>query len=403
MVKRFVALLIGLLVGVGAAQGTELHFQHAMGGPLGEALEALVARYNSAQDEVVIRSEHVGGYDELLQKTLAQLAAGESPAIVQLDGYHLPRIAASGRLLDLGPRLRGEHRALYDDLFPAFREQITTPGGEVYALPFNNSLFVLYYNPELLERAGVEPPRTYAELQEVAGRITRATGMPAMAFKSSAVILEAAVYSNGGELLGPAGLTLDTPEVAEVVALWNDMIQEGTATVGGSGEQMQQDFATGNVAMFADTVVASRFMRESVPFAFGVAPLPHFGTPVTTVGGASLAIFNTLPEAEQAAAWDFLTWLAEPAQQLEWVRNTNYVPIRRAATETPAFQALMEDNDAVRVAVSELPNARPRPSHPSYPQAEEEIVSALERIFLQGAPIQDTLAALSQETARLFR
>jgi sn-glycerol 3-phosphate transport system substrate-binding protein len=397
-------VVLGLfLTSFACAQPLELSFQHSMSGPLGEAVTAMVEGYNASQDAVVVREEFVGSYDEGLQKILAQLAAGDAPDIAQLEVALVARVAESGRLLDLAPRLQGEDRALYEDLWPVFREQIEREDGAIYALPFNNSNPVLYYNPALLEEAGVAPPRTYAEFPEVARRIKEATGAYAVAFEAFPWVLEGTVWSNGGEIVDDGTLALNQPAAAEVIGVWTEMIREGTATVAQSLDNAQQNFATGNLAMVFGSVASYFFLERAVDFDFGVAPLPYFDEPVVPVGGAALVIFNTIPEERQEAAWDFLTWLTEPEQQFTWVRMTNYVPVRRSATELPAFQAYLEEHPERRVGIDQLPYARPRPSLPGYPQATPEIIAALESIWLQNAPLQETLDNLAQRTARLFR
>jgi len=400
--KKLVVLGL-LLSSLAFAQPIELTFQHSMSGPLGEAVTALVEKYNSEQDAVVVQEEFIGAYDEGLQKILAQLAAGDSPDIAQLEVALVARVAESERLLDLAPRLHGEDRALFEDLWPVFREQIEREDGAVYALPFNNSNPVLYYNPALLEEAGVEPPRTYAEFPEVARRIKEATGAYAVAFEAFPWVLEGTVWSNGGEVVENGTLALNQPAAAEAIGVWTEMIREGTATVAQSLDSAQQNFATGNLAMVFGSVASYFFIEEAVDFEFGVAPLPYFDEPVVPVGGAALVIFNTIPEERQEAAWDFLTWLTEPEQQFDWVRMTNYVPVRQSATELSEFQAYLEEHPDRRVGIEQLPYARPRPSLPGYPQATPEIIEALESIWLQNAPLQETLDSLAQRTARLFR
>ena len=401
MKKLFV--LTSLLVSFASAQPMELSFQHSMNGPLGEGVTTLVEKYNSSQDEVVIREVFAGTYDEGLQKILAQLAAGDSPDIAQLEVALVARVAESGQLLDLAPRLQGENRALYEDLWPVFREQIEREDGAIYALPFNNSNPVLYYNPELLNEAGVEPPKTYAEFPETARRIKEATGAYAVAFEGFPWVLEGTVWSNGGEIIEGGSLALDQPNAAEVIQTWTEMIREGTATVSTSPDTTEQNFAAGELAMVFGSVASYFFNEEAVDFDFGVAPLPYFDEPVVPVGGADLVIFNGIPEERQEAAWDFLTWLTQPEQQFDWVRMTNYVPVRQSATELPAFQKYLSEHPDRRVGIDQLPYARPRPSLPGYPEATPEIIEALESVWLQDAPLQETLDDLVGRTERLFR
>lgn len=402
LVLRSLVLSLLLLAPLAWAEPLTLTFQHSMSGPLGEAVTAMVERYNAEQDEVVIVEDFAGSYDQGLQKILAMLAAGDSPDIAQLEVALVARVAESGRLLDLSPRLEGELSAEYEDFWPVFREQSRREDGRIYALPFNNSNPVLYYNPALLERAGVEPPRTYAELPEIARAIKEVTGVPAIAFQSFPWTLEGAIWSNGGDIVGENGLRLNEPEAVEVIELWTEMIREGTA-VAITYAETRPDFAAGELAMMFESVAGRYFIERETDFAFGTAPLPYFDEPAVPVGGAALVIFEGIGEERQGAAWDFLSWLTQPQQQFEWVRMTNYVPIRQSASELPAFQEFLASDPGLRVGIDQLPYARPRPSVPAYPQTTTEIISALESIWLQGAPVQSTLDDLVARTARLFR
>ena len=401
--KKVLLGLAALLFATASAQPTELSFQHAMSGPLGEAVTAMVEKYNAEQSDVVVNEEFIGSYDQALQKILAQLAGGTSPDIAQLEVALVARVAESGSLLDLAPRLQGEYQDLYDDLWPVFREQIQREDGSIYALPFNNSNPVLYYNPELLAQAGVEPPRTYAEFPDVACQIREATGAHAVAFQGFPWVLEGTVWSNEGEIVGEDGLMLSEPNAREVVQTWTDMIREDCAAVGTSLDQMQQDFGAGQLAMVFGSVASYFFVDRAVDFDFGVAPLPYFDEPRAPVGGADLVIFNTIPEKRQEAAWDFLVWLTEPEQQFDWAQRTNYVPVVQSATELPAFQEFLANNPDRAVGIDQLEYSRPRPSLPGYPQATPEIVEALESIWLQNASVEETLDNLAQRTQRYFR
>ncbi len=256
-------VVASLLVSFASAQPMELPFQHSMNGPLGEAVTTLVEKYNSSQDEVVIREVFASTYSKGLQKILAQLAAGDSPNIVQLEVSLIVRVAESGQLLDLAPRLEGEYSALYEDLWPVFREQIEREDGAIYALPFNNSNPVLYYNPELLKKAGVKPPRIYAEFPETARRIKEATGAYAVAFEPYPWVLEGTVWSNGGEVIGDGKLALNQPNAAEAIQTWTEVIREGTATVACSADTTTQNFAAGKIAMVFGSVAGYFFNEEA--------------------------------------------------------------------------------------------------------------------------------------------
>lgn len=400
--RRFVVCLWSLLA-LGMAQ-IELEFQHSMSGPLGEAVTFMVDKYNEERaGEIQVNESYVGTYDQALQGALAQLAAGENPDIMQLEVALVARVAESGALMDLSPYFAGEGADAFDSFFEVFRNQIAREDGRVFAIPFNNSNPVLYYNVDLFEEHGFEPPRTYPELAELAAQIVATTGVQAIQFDAFPWVLEGAVWSNGGEMVGERGLRLNEPEAVEVIQLWTDIIRAGHAGV--TSQTTQQDFAAGQVAMIFGSVASRFFIERAVGdnFRWQAAPLPYFDTPLTPVGGANLMIFDNIGEERQAAALDFLMWITEPEQQFDWIKLTNYVPVNEKAAELPAFAEYLDSKPDLRIGIDQLAFSRPRPSRVGYPQATPEIITSLQRIWLEGADVQTELDDLVARTARLFR
>ena len=54
-----------------AAAQQEIRFWHAMGGALGETLDALVQRFNDSQKEFRVVAEHKGSYEDTMIGALA--------------------------------------------------------------------------------------------------------------------------------------------------------------------------------------------------------------------------------------------------------------------------------------------------------------------------------------------
>ena len=63
---------------------TEIVFWHAMGGPLGEAMDKLIDKYNNnPASKCYVKTINMGGYDTLQKKLLASLIANEAPDVAQ--------------------------------------------------------------------------------------------------------------------------------------------------------------------------------------------------------------------------------------------------------------------------------------------------------------------------------
>jgi sn-glycerol 3-phosphate transport system substrate-binding protein len=393
-------LLTATLLSTASAK-TEITFLYGLGGELGKAIESMIKDFNAAQNDVTVRGEFANNYEGVVQKALAGIAAGQPAGdVMQLEVAYVPRIAASGALVNL-KTLPG-FQASFDTFWPVFKAQVSRPDGAVYSMPWNNSNPVLYYNPELLKKAGLSaPPRTYPELRVAAKKITAATGVPAIALSSFPWVLEGAVWSNGGEMVDNGKLLLDQPAAKAVITDWAGFFRDGSAVL--QSPNTRADFAAGKVAMLMDSVAGRPGMKASVPFKFGTAPLPYYKKPVVPVGGATLGISKGSSADKQQAAWTFIRWLAQPQQQFTWIKMSNYVPITRTTTNLAAYKTYVASEKGLEIGGQQLSYARPRPSTTGYVQGTQEIIKSLDRIFLQDAPIDATLSDLVQRTQSLFK
>lgn len=401
MKRTLLSLSAVLLLGSSASAKTEITFLYGLGGELGKAVEKMIQDFNASQNDVVVRGEFGNNYEGVVQKALAGIAAGQSAAdVLHLEVSYVPRIAESGALLNL--KTQSGFQQSFDSFWPVFKTQVSRPDGAVYSMPWNNSNPVMYYNPDLLKKAGLtRPPRTYPELREAAKKIKAATGVPAIALPSFPWVLEGAIWSNGGEMVKDGKLALDQPAAREVIENWAGFFRDGTAVL--QNPNTNADFAAGKVAMFMNSVATRPSLDASVPFAFGTAPLPYFKKQAVPVGGATLAISKNIPKERQDAAWKFVQWLAQPEQQFTWIKMSNYVPITRTTSNLPAFKTYVASKAGLDMGVRQLPFARPRPSSAGYVQGTQEIIKSLDAIFLKNAPVEATLTDLVNRTAPLFK
>jgi sn-glycerol 3-phosphate transport system substrate-binding protein len=410
MKKRLIVLGAALSAGAvlvgsafGQAKRTEVTFLYGLGGELGKAIEVMIKSFNESQSEVTVKGEFSGSnYEAVVQKALAGIAAGAPAAdILQLEVSYWPRLAAAGALEELSGY--DGFKPTFDNFWPVFKRQADPDGnGKVFALPWNNSNPVTYYNPELFAKAGVKESdiRTYAGLREAAKKIKAATGQPAVAVESFPWVLEGAIASNNGEIVKNNRLNLDSPEALEVINTWAGFFRDGTAVVSNANSNL--DFCAGKFAVRFSSVASRPQIKANCKFAFRVAPLPYFKKPSVPVGGATLAISKGIPAERKPAAWKFMRWLAQPEQQFAFIKMSNYVPITRPTSDLKAFKEYVASEQGLDMGVRQLPFARPRPSTGAYFQVTTEIVKSLESIYLNNTPVTETIKDLVARTAPLF-
>lgn len=182
-----------------------------------------------------------------------------------------------------------------------------------YSIPFNADSRALYYNSDLLERAGfvdeqgvARPPRNWEELKayavamteyDSAGNITRLGFSPQ--YGNSWLYLYG--WQNGGRFMSEDGktCTLDDPRIVEALQYMVDIYNAlgGIEKVSVFETTFQagefDPFMTGQVAMKIDGDFFLRFVADLAPnLRFGVvpAPPPQGREPITWSGGFCWAI-----------------------------------------------------------------------------------------------------------------
>ena len=117
--------------------------------------------------------------EELTEKDLVD--ADALPADAVLCASHLlGELAERQRLAPVPARILRD--AEWGGIFELLKLREAAHGDRIMAVPFGSPVFCCYYRPDLLEKLGRRPPRTWAEYQELAelleGRGERGEGQP---------------------------------------------------------------------------------------------------------------------------------------------------------------------------------------------------------------------------------
>ena len=115
-----------------------------------------------------VQVEKIAVDGSLTPKIVELFAAATAPDVYFVFVEITPSYQARKMMLNLEPYARRDARAVQlDDIVPATLDQVRLRGG-LYGLPADGGGAVVFYNPALLERAGVESPGALNE----AGRWT---------------------------------------------------------------------------------------------------------------------------------------------------------------------------------------------------------------------------------------
>ncbi len=147
----------------------EIEFWHAMDGALGESLNDLVAKFNAAHPEYVVKPVYKGTYDDTLAAATAAQLQGKQPAIVQAYDVATANLIAQKKLTKPVHQLFAETGMKLDRnaFVPAVASYYSDNKGNLMALPFNTSTPVFFYNKDMFKKAGVDPEARFKTWYDV--------------------------------------------------------------------------------------------------------------------------------------------------------------------------------------------------------------------------------------------
>jgi multiple sugar transport system substrate-binding protein len=409
--------VVGLLLGVGltspvgaAAQGepTKITFWNYWEGQNGEAIQALVDRYNQEHPDVEVENVFIG-FNDLLPKLQAASAGGDAPDVAAADLIWMPKLARSGALVPLDDYIAGAQIDL-SDFYPALLN-VSRYENATYGLPVSTNNLQLFYNKELFQRAGLDPnkpPTTWDELRQMAQQCTDAGegiyGMELFTEPGEGLTWQFQVYlwQAGGEFLSEdlTKAAFNSPEGERALQFWVDLLHtDQSAPLAPWGQ-----FGQGKACMVMDGSWMVGGMTAEPPFDFGTAPMPipAGGEPATNMGGEQLVLFETTPE-EQQAAFEFVAWLTSPEIQTEWDKQTGFTPVRASVASSPDYLTYVKEQlPALLPFVENQKHARNRPPVPNYPEISDAFSRELEAALIGQTEPAEALSRAEQAVNRLL-
>jgi len=257
--------------------------------------------------------------------------------------------------------------------------------GNIYLVPLTSIPFLLYYNEKKLEEAGfAKPPATWAEVEEMAPKLTDpakmtyafASGMAAKSpYNGPEIELFPLIYQADDTVLLDGKPNLTSEAAATALKFYLKLVNDLKVYAPGVTTNVEKDkleaFGAEQTALMDSNVAHVTVLEQRNPdLKFGLAPLPSDVTYGTVLTG-----WNTSMAADgiqKDAAWEFVSYLAGPEGNALMTLAAKHLPGNTAAD------------------VSELTEADPRLEVPM------EILRK-GRCFMEGAAIPK-----QTEAARIF-
>ncbi len=304
-----------------------------------DAFNAAIAKYQALHPEITIRMEVNGSSMQVYQQVDTRLAGRQAPDIFRVQYQQIGRYAAARAVVDLSKYVDAGYA---EEFGPAFWQAVTYKG-RPYAIPHHTDTFALYYNRDMLQKIGVEPPAnldkswSWEEFIRIARDLKQRAGAPfgfAMGWQNAAYRWLPFLYQHGGTMLN-ADLTksqLASPKGIETIAWTQSWFKEGLvppSTSVKSSEQPQNLFANGTIGMYLGGDWQIPFLTTNMTkFGWGVTYMPRDVAMASDLGGNCLAVSRDSKHPEIAA--DFVKFMADKDNMRDFISRAQFLPVRKS-------------------------------------------------------------------------
>ncbi|HLI75423.1 MAG TPA: extracellular solute-binding protein [Acidobacteriaceae bacterium] len=311
----------------------------------------------------------VGGtdVDEMNKAAVLFRSQSQTPDVIQLPTTYVGEFAGSGYLASLNSYVDNNPPAFWTEM-PAGVKQMSTIGGQVYAVNAGNNDSAILYNKSMLEAAGIPMPwhpTSWAQVLSAARKVHAAE--PNVYALWLAAGVEAGptnvLQGSGNLIFGSTDPTMydsrtgkwvvDSPGIRATLQFYKTMFQGG---LGAPTSQLFRSDAVGQPPLLMQqkklaiaigsnwypTVWVQSNSQAPWPAAktqVGVAPIPteNGQSPgaASTIGGWAWAI--TKASRNPTAAWNFIKLAQEETNQLDTALWSGFVPPDPQVGQLPAF------------------------------------------------------------------
>lgn len=215
---------------------------HGLTGTDGAVFAVMLENFVKENPDICLSSEGIP-WDIFFQKYPTATAAGTPPDMVIFHAAEVAQMAAEGLMMPLDSVIYDDGSLAKDDFNAALMNAITIDG-QTMAVPFDNHGWLLWYNTQLVQEAGLDPdnlPQNGAEFIEWAQKLTTdVNGLHptdegfdpdnvdvwAIDWTWPRYSIPTTMWQFGGGILNEDGTEtlLDSPESIAAIQYWHDLM-----------------------------------------------------------------------------------------------------------------------------------------------------------------------------------
>jgi multiple sugar transport system substrate-binding protein len=360
-------------------------------------VRAMTEAFTKANPDVTVNLEFVP-YEGLHDKTVLAQGSGGGYDVVLFDVIWPAEYATNKVLVDVTDKITPE---MTSGVLPGAWTTVEYDGKR-YGMPWILDTKYLFYNKEILEKAGIKnPPKTWAELAEQAKTI-KDKGLLATPIAWSWSQAEAAicdyttlVSAYGGSFLKDGKPVFATGGGLDALNYMVDSYKSGL-TNPNSKEFLEEDvrrvFQNGEAAFALNWTYMYNMANDpkdsKVAGKVGVVPAPGVeGKSTVSAVNGSMGLGITSTSKHPDEAWKYITFMTSQATQNQYAKLS--LPIWSSSYDDPAVSKNQEE--LIAAAKVSLAAMYPRPTTPKYQELSTGLQQAIQEALLGQAAPEDAL------------
>ncbi|WP_320033582.1 ABC transporter substrate-binding protein [Halarcobacter sp.] len=409
-----VSVLAASFLSSANAQKTELtmYYPVSVGGPLTKIVDSMVEEFEKKNPDIDVNAIYAGNYNDARIKSLAALKAGKPAQLAVMFSIDTYDLIEQNAIVPFSDILKSEEdKKWLNSFYPALMENGTTLG-KVWAVPFQRSTIVMYYNKDAFKKAGLDPeqpPKNWDELASMGKKLTNddqwgvmipSTGYPYWMFGALA-------KQNGEVLMNGDGTKtyFDNPKVVDALQYWKDLSHKYNVMPQGTIEwgTLRKNFLSGKTAMMWHSTGNLTAVKKNATFDFGVAMLPANEMRGTPTGGGNFYIFKKTTPEQRAASIKLIKFMTSPENSAKWSKGTGYIGISQASYDTPTLKKYVEEFPPAKVARDQLKYATAELSTYQTGRIRKILDDTIQAVLTDKKDAKEALNEAQNQATRLLR
>lgn len=416
-IKIIIFFTLILLVSVSASYGEKTKIQFLL--PSGATTEMsrmylnMIKDFEKKNSDIDVILKPKSNYNDVLNTAIKLAAKNKGVGVIAVEISELLTLKDANAIItldDLMKKSEGGKKAYLDTIIPGFLANSYGDDQKLYGIPLMRSTPVIYYNMDILNKAGItteQLPDNWTELTMTLKKLKKATGKAPFVLAPTwyGWLFEAFVRQSGGALSNKDNtqVQFDDPATIEALSFWKKLLDEGLMKRHrGSWKSTMNLFSKGNtpIIYYSSGGMGHLVTKAKINWMTKVMPKNKFYG--TSVGAANLFISKHMTPEQEEASWKLIQFLTTPHIQAQISNKSGYFPVVQEAFDHPLLKkrySLIQFKEARK----QLDYANAKIMTRNYMEIRKILKDAIDRTLDENMPAKESLKIGQKEAQKWLK